>query len=170
MKTAQYVINETDEPIYACWNGGTIIWDPQPKPGKPAKCYVLKQETGMVDRGEFLVGDKLKKLRPGCGVTGPEVLVEATPEEKSIPTWRHVCDPDFVHAMRTTNIYDKKSPVKKLTFVDTITDRYDQAVVEKTVQLSQAEAALAQRQKELAELEKKIALTLEKQKVLEAKR
>lgn len=170
MKTAQVVINETDKPIYACWNGATIVWDPRPKDGKPGKCYVLKVPVGKVDRGEFFVGDKVKKLRPGNGVTGAEELVEAEPSEKSVPTWRHVCDPDFVAAMRNTNIYDEKSPVKDLTFVDAIQDRYDQAVVEKTIQLSQADMELAERAKKKAELERDIELLIEKQKVLQAKK
>lgn len=169
LQVAQVVINETEEPIFASWNGVTYIWDPKPKAGKPAKCFVVKVVPGKVERGSFFKGDKEVKLRDGNGIKTGEQLVEATPAEKSVPTWRHVCDPDFVHAMRNTNIYDEKSPVKSLTFADAIHDKYDQAVVERSIQLSQQDAELAEGEKKKAKLAAEITMLIEKKKVLETK-
>lgn len=175
-RPAQWVVNETDKPIHAAWDGKTYIWDPHPKhakKGQDPEMYALKPTVGEVSRGFFYRGDNKVTMNPGQGIKEGDKLVLVTPADKTSdkiqPEYKHLCDPDFVKAMRYTNKY-QAGGVANLTFTDTIVDQWDAELARKTSQAAAVDSQIATRMEQLKKLDAELAIKMENAKQLDAMR
>jgi hypothetical protein len=175
-RPAQWVVNPTDQPIGPIgWNGKTYIWDPNPKhakAGQAPKMYALKAQRGKVDRGEFFRGEHLVKLKEGNGIIGPDKLVEITPADKNdkvLPEYKHLCDPDFVAMLRGTNEFDGLG-AKNLIFTDTLINEGEAAVSRAAETLTKLDALAEVRKAEIAKMDEELKIKLAQAKQLDAKK
>lgn len=169
----QWVINETDKPIYATWNGKEYIWDPHPstaKKGEKPKMYALKPTRGEVERGDFITNGIQMRLKKGQGIVEGEKLVEIEPitgGEKVTPQYKHLCEAAFVREMKNNSLYDHGG-VKKLTFTDAIVDNYTAALDLTLAKKAEVDAEVAAKQEQLKKLDAEIAIGLERARQLDA--